>query len=215
METNFARLLETSRRYFDLLGAAPVDAPPASDMVDKLLAQHANLRDLAAVIDQELASLDVPHETDFTVLEDALVYLTDYNDRYHHPVENMAIERLAHHSVLTGQVAERLEAQHIQLAVAATAFHDTLGAALAGSPLPREHLQRAGRRYLRLLEANMALEEAALLPVARTHLDSHHWQLLLGTLRVPADPLFAHAPESRFAHLRERLDQPAAAVQAA
>ena len=175
-------------------------------VIDRLHAEHLNLERLVRLLDRQPSLLVSPEAPNIGLLVDILLYLTQFPDVTHHPLENRIVERLRARDALPAGLADEIEAQHVTLARQGLALLDDLEGAVRQDTMSPEGAEAHIRLYAERLRHNMAVEELALFPAAVRELDDEDWRLI--EHMTPAgepDPLFDALVQTRFAELRQTI----------
>lgn len=132
---------------------------------------------------------------DFDVLRAMLFYIDEFPERRHHPKESQLLfPLLRERAPALAPVLGRLDADHARGEHAIRALEHALLAFEVMGPARRENFEAAVRRYIDFYLGHMALEEEAVLPVARQVLGPADWAVLDEAFAADADPLTGHAP---------------------
>ncbi len=176
--------------------------------VDQLIREHRNIHVLLLMLDSYFAAMSSGDEVDETLLTDAMSYLTEYVDVFHHAKEQLAVEAVADRSRAIAAARPELEAQHRRIGQAGGWLHDTLERALRDDPVSRRELIEVGLSYAAEMRRSMELEEAVVFPALTELLDADAWRLIDTKLSPQPDPLFGEAVHQRYAGLfRELVDR--------
>ncbi|TAM43872.1 MAG: hemerythrin domain-containing protein [Burkholderiaceae bacterium] len=175
-------------------------------VIDRLLSEHVNLERLVRLLDRQPSLLVSPDAPNIGLLVDTLLYLTEFPDVTHHPLEDRIVERLRARDALPAGLADEIEAQHVMLARQGLALLCDLEGAVRQDTMSPEGAEANIRLYAERLRHNMAVEELALFPAAVRKLDDEDWRLIehMTPEGVP-DPLFDALVQTRFAELRRAI----------
>ncbi len=139
-------------------------------------------------------------------MKNPLLYLTQFPDVSHHPLEDRIVERLRARDALPAGLADEIEAQHVTLAHQGLALLNDLEGAVRQDTMSPEGAEANIRLYAERLRHNMAVEELALFPVALRELDDDDWSLVEHMIPTgESDPLFDALVQTRFAELRHAI----------
>jgi len=173
--------------------------------VTQLRQEHHQMRRLLGILAREAAALRRDDDVDLGLMADVLRYLTEHPDRYHHPVEDLALWRLAERGRLPRTAAEKLDFEHRAVRYHGSQVLQLLDRALADTLTPRAWIAMAAEQYAAALNAHMTHEERGLLPLLERELSPADWEEIARAAAPPADPLFGEHAESRFGHLRAAI----------
>ncbi|HEX8796351.1 MAG TPA: hypothetical protein VF765_35615 [Polyangiaceae bacterium] len=176
--------------------------------VDQLIREHRNIGLLLLMLDSYFAAMSSGDDVDETLLTDAMTYMTDYVDAFHHAKEHLAVEAVADRSRTIAAARGELEAQHRRIGDDGGWLRATLQQALRDEPVSRKKLIAVGLHYTAEMRRNMELEESLVFPALVDVLDADAWRLIQARLSPRPDPLFGEAVHQRYAELfRELVDR--------
>lgn len=175
-------------------------------LVNRLLKEHLDLTRLVALLDSQPALQADAGAPGIGVLVDALVYLTQFPDVTHHPLEDRIAERLILRRALDPALCAEMEKQHLQLARQGLDLMRDLEGAVRQESMSAELVSLNIRLYAERLRHNMAFEELVLFPAASASLREDDWRAIESSARrnLP-DPLFHSDVQERFADLHRAI----------
>jgi hemerythrin-like domain-containing protein len=155
----------------------------------RLRREHDVMVRLADVLANEATLFGSGDRGDLGLMRDVLRYLTEDPDRCHHPLEDLALWRLADRGFLGRTHAEGLDFEHRALRYHGATLVQMLNAAFADVALSRETIANAAAQYASSLRAHLESEERVLFPLMRAHLSPHDWEqiALASTALIGAD----------------------------
>ena len=174
-------------------------------VIDSLRQDHANMVRLLAVLDRQIAIFDAGGSPDYEIVCRVVEYLSDWSDRWHHPKEDLVLDKLRLRDAKAAEAVGRLEADHEALAALTQRFLETLRAVLLEEELPRDQVSHLAHAFLQSQRRHMAGEEAVFLPAAERALEAEDWADIAMRTGDPQDPLFGRAVEKRFEALRREI----------
>ncbi len=171
---------------------------------------HDEHRSLAAVV-QGLRHLVGEYRSgrspaDFSLLRAIVFYLDEFPQKRHHPKEDAYLfARLQLRTRTADSIIQQLRAQHAAGTEYVAALHATLDRFEAGKAGGREDFSAAVEDFADDILRHMALEESALIPLARRHLSGEDWVDISVAFGENGDPRFVADAEHDFADLFERI----------
>ncbi len=175
------------------------------NVIDALYQDHANLAELLDALERQLAVFDQGETPDYDIVQGVIDYCLNYPDRYHHPKEDLVLERLQALDPVAAAAIGDLAAEHEDLASLTRRFADAVHAILQDIEVPRGPFEDAARRFLEAYREHMDKEERAFLPAARRSLSEADFADIEARLSQRVDPLFGAGGEARFAALRQDI----------
>ena len=172
-----------------------------SRVMRELRTDHSHVARLLGLLDRQLDLVKAGANADFSVMEDAMKYMTGYGDRYHHPRENLVFARLRERDAGIGAVLDRLEREHEALAEKGHAFQHVLEGVVDGALAEREAFEAQGRDYVDFLRAHMQSEDGEVFPRAESALSDADWRFVEDSMESREDPLFGRLVHDDFKDL--------------
>lgn len=176
--------------------------------------EHANFARLLDLLDAQLDSFHAGDSPDYALMLDVMYYMTHYPDLFHHPVEDLAFERIAAREPEVTTTLRRLQAQHTQLRTDGEALVDMLDDVVNGAIRSRDAVERLARSYIACFRDHMRLEDTAVFPAASKVLSGADWAEIAATFTSSGDPLFGAAVAQRYAALADQIRRESAAPAA-
>lgn len=174
-------------------------------IIDALHKDHANLAKLLAALERQVAAFDRGERPDYDILHGVIDYCLNYPDLYHHPKEDLVMERLRARDPAAAAPLGDLLAEHVRLGEVARRFAAAVHNILQEVEVPRVAFDQAARTFLKAYREHMAAEERTFLPLAGKTLTEEDWREIDARMGPRADPLFEGEPEDRFRALREDI----------
>jgi branched-chain amino acid transport system ATP-binding protein len=182
------------------------ELPGSQEAIETLVREHRNIEMLLVMLDSYFAAMSAGDDVDETLLVDAMTYMTDYVDGFHHSKEQLAIDVVAERCRAIADAKCELEAQHQRIGAVGAWLRATLEqVVLRDAPVSRRKLIAAGLAYTAEMRRNMELEERLVFPALVEGLDEDAWRLIRARVPPQPDPLFGEAVHQRYAELFREL----------
>ncbi|WP_237066990.1 hemerythrin domain-containing protein [Microbulbifer guangxiensis] len=159
----------------------------------QLCDDHHNMQKLLDAFDRLLRDLtrrDRDPET-LSLILDALDYISIYPDRWHHPVEDLAMQKLLAKDGADCEAIETTQQEHRKITAATRRMNALFYAVANDAAVERSRLMRASRDYLQLQRAHMQRENTRIFPQFAAMLTADDWAQVEEKLRHQRDPLFS------------------------
>ncbi len=170
---------------------------------DEHQALAAMLRSLSMMLAHARRHAALP---DFDVLRAMLFYIDEFPERRHHPQESQCLFPLLRERAPTlAPVLDRLDHDHARGEHAIRDLEHALLAFEVMGPARREPFEAAVHRYIDFYLGHMALEEEAVLPVARQVLTPADGVRLDAVFAAQADPLTGAPTPDAYRALFQRI----------
>ena len=174
-------------------------------IVDSLRQKHANMAKLLSLLDRQFVIFDSGGTPDYDLIVRAVEYLSDWSGQWHHPKEDLVLDRLRRRDAAAAEAVGDLEADHEILAALTGQFLDVIREVLHGGELPRDQVSRLACEFLNSQRRHMRGEETVFLPAAERALTARDWADIALRIGDPRDPLFGRTVEERFGRLHRDL----------
>ncbi|MGD8430661.1 MAG: hemerythrin domain-containing protein [Ectothiorhodospiraceae bacterium] len=146
------------------------------ELLKQLHVEHGEIAEVLAVIEDELERLAAGEPPDFDVLRDAVYYMTEFPDLFHHTKEDLLYRRMAKRRRRVRDAVHELEHQHRSLRSEGMGFRETVEDAAEDAMVERNAIVEQGRAYVAMQRDHMRTEEAHILPLAEEVLSEEDWQ---------------------------------------
>ena len=167
--------------------------------------EHVYFGQLLRLLRRELDAFHSGARPNYELMLDVISYLREYSDRFHHPREDVAFERLAKHRPEMALPLARLRQEHRVIAAAGEALLGHLNAILSGAMVSRPEVEVAAATYLVYYGNHIAKEEEDILSLAAKVLTAEDWAKVGAAVQPVADPLFGERPDERYRELRRQI----------
>lgn len=176
-----------------------------SDPVTLWHREHMRFGQLLDYIDKEMTEFHFGGNPDYELLRDAIFYLQHYANRFHHPREDVAFQRLLARYPDKQVSISRLLQEHRVIDVAGSELLGYLEAILEDTVVPRQKVEAAAATYLVYYRHHLATEEAEILPLAAELLDANDWAAVIAAVPPGPDPLFGDDINARYRDLHAQI----------
>jgi hemerythrin-like domain-containing protein len=173
-------------------------------------AEHMRFASLLDFLERQMAAFHDGGDPDYELMRDVVHYLHHYADRYHHPREDAAFERMVKRDPSLALPVNRLLQEHRVLDAVGETLLKHLDDILEDTVIPRSTVEAAAATYLLYYRHHLATEENRMLPEAGHLLDAGDWAAVAAAVPSAADPLFGEDIGERYRELSKRLAAAAA-----
>lgn len=180
-----------------------------ADLTSMWHAEHAQFLRLLDLLDAQVGAFHEGEQPNYELMHDIVFYLKHYGDRFHHPRENVAFERLAVHEPALRTKLARLLQEHRVLGAHGSDLLERLAQVDSESLAPRGALESAAATYLVYYRHHLNTEERDILPRAHRLFSEADWAAVMAAVAQEPDPLFGEHPQERFRELRRLIDREA------
>jgi hemerythrin-like domain-containing protein len=170
-----------------------------------LSTDHRRFSRLLDLFDRHIENFHKGETEDHQVMLEIVRYMTEYTDTYHHPKEDLMMQRLVRLDPTFRCAADELVRQHERIASAGDRLLNALKAVVAEDIVPRAAVEEAARQYTVSMRKHMEIEEEKLFPAAMRLLREVDWDAINALIARCDDPLFDACGEQRYQALFEHI----------
>ncbi len=175
------------------------------DVIDMLKEEHRAMAKLLKAFERQLDLIEQAEHPDYDVIDGVLQYCREFPDRYHHPKEDLLLERLLMRQPEASEKIGDLYKEHEDLAELTGRLASSFESLLNEAEISREGIVTLGREFLQHYWDHMRKEEEVFLPLAREVLSDSDLRQVDQKIAGSPDPLFGAEVDSRFDSLREHI----------
>lgn len=177
-------------------------------VLNELHQDHVNLNKLLAVLGNKLDRLKQGELPNFLLLADAVDYISNYADRYHHPREDEMYRYFSNSDCEELKDAiERCMADHQQLKKYSEELLEEVDCIMNDAVVPMVEFIDRLESFLNHQIDHLNLEEGELFPLLDSEATQEQWDELNKTLPKMEDPLFGEKQKERYVQLYTELLQ--------
>ncbi len=177
-------------------------------MLDTLHQDHVNISRLLNVLRDNLAAIRSEKPVKFSLLKDALVYLSEVSDTYHHPREDLIYDYyVAYRSHDEEPVTNMLKEQHKEIIASGQQLLELVDMILMDAVIPLDTVAVALEQFIALQQKHLDYEESIIFPLLRKNLTEDDWRHLEHNWehKIVDDPLFGREVAERYQDLSTQL----------
>jgi hemerythrin-like domain-containing protein len=176
-----------------------------ADLLAEFRRDHVNMSRLLKLLAREVDAFFAGNEPDWAIVESILEYNLSYPDVFHHPKEELVLEKVRLRDPDAARIIGELETEHESLAAEGRRFYAAVRSVMDDSDLPRGWFTGLANDYIGHMRRHMQMEEVIFFPIAKQALKAKDWADVEARLAHSLDPLWDSGVESRFDRLRERI----------
>ncbi|NIR30929.1 MAG: hypothetical protein GWN84_16760 [Gammaproteobacteria bacterium] len=169
-----------------------------SHIIQQLQRDHRNAARLLDILDEYLLALPEQSSLDHIRMLDVMRYMTDYPDLFHHPREDLVLQRLVKRDPTAREAAHEILEEHQVIAEKGKRFWQRLRAVVNIPELSTEAVASHGRDYVTAMRRHMQKEESSIFPQAKATLTAADWAEIEHAMEARRDPLFGEEVEAEY-----------------
>jgi hemerythrin-like domain-containing protein len=173
------------------------------NVLEQLLKDHENIATLLDILEDQLDRIREMEKADYDLVRDIMHYMTTYPDSFHHPMEDLVVEKLIERDPSYREIALSLVKDHAELARKSSAFLEMLVKLIDGEIVLRKDIVARGVEYIRFLRSHMRQEDERLFPLAKAMLSDQDWNHISEIIEHRRDPVFGEIVEAQYRSIYE------------
>lgn len=167
--------------------------------------EHRNYSQLLELIRAELVKLSNNSNPNYFRLYDIMLYMTNYPDLVHHPVEDILFTELVKKKPELSEILSSLRHEHEELARVGLELKENLQSIISGAVVSRKSVIDPAIDYHQLLTNHMNTEEGKILPVIDKTFNEDEWSTIQAQVAVLNDSVFGDVIQEQFSDLYKRI----------
>lgn len=176
-----------------------------SSILRALQRDHVNFGRVLDMLREELALVDTDSSPDFELIKDALEYLQEYGNRYHHPKEDAIYEyHLEHHDKGWLNIDKLLD-EHSKLERLTEELRLATEGMLHDVVTKRKDYVEKLRTFIESQGKHIEVEEMHVFPMIRDAFSEADWVAVEQQWPTPDDPLFGAEVKEPLRSLYSRI----------
>lgn len=169
-----------------------------SDVLDKLLADHAHIARLLLMFEEQVRLIHAGENPDAALMQDIMGFMTHYPDLIHHPLEDLMFEHMQALDPEASAVLGSLTAEHDRLAHLGHDLKVYVDSLESESLVRRDLLDQLATEYLVSVRKHIKDEEDHAFPLARKLLDSREWDMIRAEFKVKDHEVFGNVLDEHY-----------------
>lgn len=168
---------------------------------------HINLNRLLDILRAKVDKLRAGTRPNFRLLADAVDYVSDYADRFHHPIEDQMYAFFKGRDAELDALMEDCSQQHRRLHAASHELTDAIDSILNDTPMPMDQFIDRLEVYIEEQTGHLVFEETKIFPALKRVAEPEDWDKLDSELPKNDDPLFGENRSEEYLELYRELVQ--------
>ncbi len=173
------------------------------NVLEQLKTDHENVATLLDILEDQVSHICSGENADLGLMRDIMHYMTTYPDGFHHPMEDIVLEKLIDRDSSFRDTALSLVKEHNALANKSSAFLEMLIKLIDGEVVLRKDIVARGNDYIQFLRSHMRREEERFFPLAEAVLNERDWIQILEKIKLRRDPVFGQVVEAQYQSINQ------------
>ena len=176
-------------------------------LMNGLRGDHRNMALLLDLLDAEIDRLAASEEPDYDLVQNIMLYLTEYPDVVHHPKEDIVYRHLKSLRPEIRTDLERIETDHQFFEESGLKLKNDMEVISNGANLNRDELIERFHHYMEQLREHMYWEETDLFSLADELQLYGDWSEVILKNNEISDPLFGSRVERKYRRLLAKIQE--------
>jgi len=175
------------------------------DIMKALHEDHVNFSKLLSLLRRKLAMMRAGERPDFSIMLDAVDYLANYGNLYHHPKEDLIYQYHLNRSSEGRETIAELMQQHNNLKTVTDQLRLIIDGVLHEAVMSKDKFMNQLVEFIEQQTRHLNAEESSIFPMLERTLTAQDWENIEGMLPSLIDPLFGGKAASPYEALFQRI----------
>lgn len=173
------------------------------NILNRLLVEHEHILRTLNLLEMQFLDLCRGKAPDYSIMRSSIVYVQEYPEQVHHPLEDMIFSILLER-VDDVEFVQELITEHTQLEVVARKLRESLESLKSGIA-PMEELKQQLSKFLLGLRQHIYIEETEVYPLVQSFLTKKDWKKLHSMEPILDAPSFGRRTRNDYEHLYREI----------
>ena len=174
-------------------------------MLNRLLLEHDNILRKLNLLEMQFLDMCRGKSPDYSLMRSILVYIQEYPEQIHHPLEDMIYSILLERSDEV-EFVQDLITEHTQLEVDTRILRESLESMKNGF-VSKEKLKRQLSKFLVGQRHHIYIEEVEVYPAVQRVLTKNDWKKLQAMVPLLDDPFFGRRTRNDYEVLYREIEE--------
>jgi hemerythrin-like domain-containing protein len=191
---------ESGRKLSGIPAQQPAGPDSVNDrtmMLSRLLTDHDHIRKTLNLLEIQFLDLCRGRTPDYAMMLSILVYIQEYPEQAHHPLEDAMFAALIRRDEEGVKLARDLIKDHTELEIVTRKLRSTLESTRAGDT-PSGKLKRQLSTFISRQRHHLYAEEEKLYPLAKRLLTQQDWRTIEAMVPRIDDPVFGERTQNDY-----------------
>ena len=175
-----------------------------SSIIERLEIDHCQLLRKINFLEMQYLDMCRGVEPDYSLMRNIIVYIQEYPEQMHHPLEDMIFSVLLER-VDDSAVLQALMSEHTQLEVVTRQLRDSLEALSSGT-VSTEKLKKQLSEFLVGQRQHIYTEETEVYPLVKKHLTDKDWKQLRNMTSIIDEPIYGRKTRYDYERLNRVIE---------
>ena len=173
-------------------------------MLNQLLIEHDHIRKTLNLLEMQFLDLCRGRTPDLSLMRSIIVYIQEYPEQTHHPLEDMIFSILLEREEKV-KLLQNLMTDHTGLELVTRKLRESLESYINGS-FSKEMLKHQLSTFLIKQRQHLYTEEIEIYPLAQRILTKTDWEKIQSTVPRRDDPVFGKRTQNDYERLYREIE---------
>lgn len=173
-------------------------------ILSKLIAEHDHMRKTLNLLEMQFLDLCRDKMPDLSTMRSIVVYIQDYPEKAHHPLEDMIYSVLMQRETKV-ELLHNLVTDHNKLEEAARKLKDSLDLFISGG-FSIDQLKKQLSSFLTKQRQHLYIEEMEIFPLTKRVLKSSDWEKIQSSISYTDNHAFGERTNNDYALLANEIE---------
>ena len=174
-------------------------------LLNRLLDEHDHIRKMLNLLEIQFLDLCRDRGPDFTLMRSIVVYVQEYPEQAHHPLED-AIFSILRKRVKKDKLLQKLMVEHTELEEITRNLRESIESLDHGDAVTKEIMTQL-QEFLQRQRRHLHYEEMEVLPLVRKALTESDWEHIESLVPPIDDPVFAERTRQDYEFLYQKIEK--------
>ena len=176
-------------------------------MILKLMEEHDHLRKTLNLLESQFLGLCRGEKPDYAILRVILVYVQEYLEQAHHPLEDIIFSVILKKGGEEAELARKLITDHTELEVITRKLRDSIEVLKSGASYDEEEFKQDIYAFLTRQQKHLYDEEMIMYPLVEKRLTKKEWKRIEAMAPKKEAPVFGEGKQGEYGLLYREIEK--------
>lgn len=177
-----------------------------NNMLSKLLVEHDHIQKTLNLLEIQFLDLCRDRVPDYAIMLSIVVYIQEYPEQAHHPLEDAVFSLLLRRGGEEGRLARELIKDHTELELITRALRDSLELITRGIACDSDLLKARLADFISRQRRHLHAEEMRVYPLLKTLVTDQEWATVAAMVPPMNDPVFGDRTRNDYERLYREIE---------
>ena len=175
-------------------------------MIQKLLEDHLHIQKTLNLLEKHYFEMVNGGNPDPGLMLSVIVYLQEYMEQVHHPMEDAIFSVLVKKKANTRELIKELITDHTEMEIITRSLRESLEKFKTGEHASKNELEKIIPTLLERLRHHIQVEEESIFPLANHVMTRQDWESIKSMIPTIEDPVFGKPVNHDYRLLYQAID---------